>query len=697
MCVVTVSGSGAAVNSVTIDGVTATIQESIAVSSFWRIAIAYRVMGSQTGTINISTDTTSTAGGACLRAYYCTGADQTTPIEDSDQGSTTFGTSQSLTLTSQTGSLVVDGLITDDNTTAWDEDTGQTEIGSPNAVAGAVSHTHHTSREAGATSVAVGWTGATSTVAQVAMSIQEAGVATVPTISNLYGSRGSGQSGELIPGLDNLSAAGTNYESAQGTGGLYLADSAIWATATKIKQTTATWSATAITTHGTNIGTLLGSAQSGTLHAFVQNDSGEVSAAYAVYVAHRDVRVVTGTFTTPASPTSTFDVTHPRLGDNKVKGLILWTSGVTTEDSAQGGWVSNMGIWAGSAMRSISQFSQDGLAVASANTGRERWTDRILNQYDDSGATAENVATVVGSIAGGFRLNFSAATSGRRVHYIAFAGEDVEAAIGSATVSSGTAGGHGFDIEFCWMMTFCDANGDPAENFGTQSFGCWNDTIEQAYWSSYLGNESADQATQSAAMSDDGSIGQVFQGSLTWELAVTSSGNESFSWTGSNADGFDYLAVNLAGIRTKISQFAKSTATAPVDQTLASLGFVPQCYGLMSAQRTDEAVSATDPYCNLGFYDGVNQWCQGLSNDNNPTTTESNSRSLDDSIICQTTASGGGKATEAYAYPIDNTQQPKLRWTTNNTSAWLLTVVAFEHPEAGNDKPRGIRPNVFSW
>lgn len=692
------SGTSPTINSVTIDGSAATIQENVVSGSWTRTAIAYRVMGSSgsSGSIAVSASTDSGTFGSCtIRVIAFENVDQSSPISDSDNNTGSGQTSSQITLASASGELCVDCLGTGDDTIVWAEDTGQTEIGTPyQATLNFLTHTLHTSKESGATSVTMGWTGSSATIAHVGMALNEAGAAAVPTITSLYGSKGSTQTGQLVPGADDLTSNGANYEASQGTGGLYLADGTTFATATKLAQKIKTWSATSITTYGTYVGTLLGSAQSGTLYAFVQNDTGDVSSAYPVYVAHRDVRIVCGSFTTPAS-TGNLDVTHPRLPDSKVKAIFLWTTGQSTTDSSQASLYTCCGMADGTLQAAIETYNEDNIAQSSANSNRQQWTDRCLVTKTISTATITNSATYSGSIAGGFRLNFGTANaSGITVHYIAIAGEDADVEMGSATVSSGAVTGLGLRPEFVICMTACNALADSPAAFVTQSVGVFNDELEEAQWSIYGGTTWASQCCMST---NDYFVAQVDGGSVTWGASIASITDTGFTWTGSNADGFRFLACNFKGLRTKIQTMTKTTSSAPVSQSLPDFGFVPQVVGLFGVQRTTEASSVTNVAAHMGAYDYWNNCGDWIGSENNVDPFDTYRRIHDDACVVCVDPTNGTLLAEAYAEPVDNDTTPNIRWTTNNAVANLIQVWGVEHPEAGADKPRGIRPNVFSW
>lgn len=104
-----------------------------------------------------------------IRAYYVTGAHQTTPTQNGNVNTGTAATSASQVVSSATGNQVIDAISTAQNVTVG---SGQTQIGATLAQGGI---RHSDSYEAGAASVTMSWTFASSDYAHAAADIVSAG------------------------------------------------------------------------------------------------------------------------------------------------------------------------------------------------------------------------------------------------------------------------------------------------------------------------------------------------------------------------------------------------------------------------------------------------------------------------------------------------------------------------------------------
>ena len=685
-------GTGTSISDVQFDGVSGTIQENIAGGgSQGRCAIAYRVFGSSGSSDSFDVDLTAsgTFGQSGMTVVGYSGVDQSTPITDSDSGTHISTTSTSLTVTSAVGEMCVDAMVNAGSLTAWDEDIGQTELASPLNLDNTLDAVLHRSEEAGAASVTMGWSGVSASGCQCIIALAEVSGPAGPTISTIEGARS--QSGQLIPWEDDVTITGTAFEALQGTGRVILSDNnGGIGVGNEVEQTVSTWSDTSITLQGFDVGGLM-TTQSRTLFMYVENDTGDDSAAFTVEVAYRDVRVAVGMFVTPGS-TGNFDINHYKLQDNKVKAILLITTGATADDTNEANWYSSFGISDGTTSRAFHVFSEDGVAQASSNVSRERWTDRVLHQ-ETVGGVDENVATFVGSIQGGFRLNFSTATAGRRVFFMAFSGEDVQAIVGSEAVSAAAVTGLTFRPEWVWSQSFCDINGDPPAGFGTGTCGCFNDNLEQISLNWYLGQDAgADQTTKSASSDNDSYTGQIINGAMTWTMSVTSITSDGWTWTGLNTAGFDYLALNLLGVKTSLQQFTKSTGAAPATQALPDFGFVPQAYGILGCQRTTESPAVGNLAQQIGAFDGASMAALSNVDENNVDPMNNSHQVVGDRVVLQRNMTTGAVQAEARAEGIADDTTPNIVWDPNDANAYLLHVFAFEDPTNGPDAPPGFFP-----
>ena len=108
-------------------------------------------------------------------------------------------------------------------------------------------------------------------------------------------------------------------------------------------------------------------------------------------------------------------------------------------------------------------------------------------------------------------------------------------------------------------MTSGQAAGNISSAHGLQSFGVFNDALDQWWVGSYQGNDGVDQEDKDSVLFTSGFIGQIFQAVLTWEIAISTITSDGFSWTGTNTDVFYFLALNLNGVNHFVGNFTKST------------------------------------------------------------------------------------------------------------------------------------------
>jgi hypothetical protein len=146
----------------------------IAYSNLFSVYMGYRLdpaSGSSTTAITFSAG--STLAGGCV--YMLSGVDQSTPVADSDSDEEPTGsTSASLTVTSETGGLVIDSLGVYGNPTC---DASQTAVFEQNQTAGSQPWYESSSYKAGAASVTMTWTFSNESWGMVAAAFKPAAAA----------------------------------------------------------------------------------------------------------------------------------------------------------------------------------------------------------------------------------------------------------------------------------------------------------------------------------------------------------------------------------------------------------------------------------------------------------------------------------------------------------------------------------------
>lgn len=474
----------------------------------------------------------------------------------------------------------------------------------------------------------------------------------------------------IVPYGQEVTITGTNFGASQGASTVELADGSTFGTATLIEQTKVkSWSDTSIVLYGLDPEMF----SRGVNYLFVDHSTEGNSAGEPMFLGTRDVRVVQGTFSTPTS-TGNLDVSHPRLlGDSKVKAIFLRAMLVTNENATPDVAI-HMGMSDGTTQAATAANTGDG----TLDNFRANWSDRCLSLVPAGGTdTPVVVASYSGAVTDGFRLNFTTVDSPNAylVHYIVFAGEDVEAEVTAALVSAGSISGLSLTPEFGVAMTACNGLGG-SDSIFLGAFGFFDDDLAQCdvgWWADQTGG--AHDAIVSVA-SPDGCALQCVGAALTWEMTVTSIEADGFSWSSSNADNVFFLSLNLSNIGTSIQEFIKSTGTAPVTQALPDLGFVPQSFGVATAWKTTDTLTAADAQVSLGYWDG---FLQGHVSwyDENVVVPNNEMRSQTDGIGLKMTT-GGGVAVKVGAQQVGNDTAPDLLLDPNDAAADLMYVFAFE-------------------
>lgn len=370
-----------------------------------------------------------------------------------------------------------------------------------------------------------------------------------------------------------------------------------------------------------------------------------------------------GTFTTP-SGTGTDAITGVGFTP---KALILWGVPVTSESVAvhAAAWT---GFTDGTNDKVIMVASENGVTDTRRDINQSACLS-ILNADND---TPVAVATLSSFDGDGFTLSYSSTTTGYVVHYIALGGADLTAEVGQTGASASPVTGLAFQPEFVFTMSAGLALGGAASQHAIHAgLGCFNATDE--WWlATYQGQN--DNANKDSILLTSGFTGQLFTGAMTWEASFSAFTSDGFSWTGSNADGFYYLALDLNGAGTDIGNFTKSTATAPASQDLPDLGFTPQIYGLATGSKTSQSVTADGCAASMGAYDGTTQ---GLTFRTDPNSaTNADQRQNASNVLATGTSNAVFDALGTAQAITDAT--PTIIWDPNNAVADIIGYWAFE-------------------
>ncbi|MBT4350010.1 DUF2341 domain-containing protein [bacterium] len=374
-----------------------------------------------------------------------------------------------------------------------------------------------------------------------------------------------------------------------------------------------------------------------------------------------DIKSARGVFTTPASTGS-----DSVIGVGFQPKAVMFFAVPRTDESAGSHASHFVGFSDGTSNKSSSIKSEDGVN----DNGRAQQDQAIYLRNID--ATNLAVATVSSFDSDGFTLNYTTTNSGYVIHYVAFGGEDLTASVGEHLVSGTPLTGLSFAPELIFLSTTGWITPASDDTNGISSFGVVHDS---GYW--HLGtHQGSNNTTKDGKLSSGGCLTQAYNNSITWQMINCVLTSDGMSWSGTNTDEFNYLALNIGGQSAKVDTFFKeTTGVAGTTQDLSGLGFTDDAaiIGFASAGKTDEAFS-DHVRVTMGSYDGTNQGMMTF-NDANALTDSDSIQNNDYAIgIAESSASVVAAGTISQ---LDN-DGARITWNPNNTTAYNTGYWAIE-------------------
>jgi hypothetical protein len=371
-----------------------------------------------------------------------------------------------------------------------------------------------------------------------------------------------------------------------------------------------------------------------------------------------------GTFTTPSS-TGTDSITGVGFTP---KALLLWGAPVTDENAAVNACAWS-GITDGTNHYAVATASEDGVA----DTRRDTSETACLNILNADSDTLLAVADLDSFDSDGFTLDYSSTSSGYVVHFIAFGGSDLDVEAGATAASASPVTGLSFQPDLVFVISGCVSTPGGSDFTTTAQFGCFDGSLNQ--WWIGATSDSNGTGNRSSTLRTAAFCGQYAAEAMTWETAVTAINSDGFSWSGSNADRFYYLAFSTGPWGVKVGNYAKTTATAPASQDLPDLGFIPQIYGMVTASRTSTSLSNNGVAATMGAFDGTRQGLIFRTDPNND--TDADMRSNDDNVCCTGNTTGAAFSSLGVAQSISDST-PTIIWNPNDSQAELIGYWAID-------------------
>ena len=271
------------------------------------------------------------------------------------------------------------------------------------------------------------------------------------------------------------------------------------------------------------------------------------------------------------------------------------------------------GMTDGTASRSVSTSSQDGVANSNASTRMAskvltivRWGEVAVAEADLSSWNDTN-----------FTLNWTTNDANSYViHYIAIGGSDVSAKVVDWTMRTAVGNqavtGVGFQPDVVFHAhgghAFTGALGTNLAG-GAFGLGVMDFDGEQWAFANWTADNSANSNTQRGQLTDAALLS--FNNTPTIQKRA--------SWVSMNADGFTMnfitasgaaarvFSLALKGVNVKPGSFTKAVTAAPAPQPITGVGFRPGLVMLASVQNTTSATPVAHSRFGLGASDGTTE------------------------------------------------------------------------------------------
>lgn len=397
-----------------------------------------------------------------------------------------------------------------------------------------------------------------------------------------------------------------------------------------------------------------------------------------------DVRAKAGTITCPGG-TGDQDTT---VGFD-VKALLIWTIGVSdgnvaadaelmlgigADDGVTGATQGSVGMWHDSGGTDHRGYSRNG---------------EIVGYYTAGNGTlaSPNMLATFSKITNGFRLNWTAVSSGKELRYLALGGADLRATI--QTASADVANHTGFPWAPDVLISISqDIDGwtDQIRNFPNLMHAVSSKRGPAATW--VLGGDSGganfNHVTQAGAFG-----AQVLASALTWRGWVGNYLSNGFTWIGDgNADDIQVLGLYFNDKRYTVEVNvadgdASGTANTDQDDALFADGARIAAMHLFGADSASDEVDDTTGSTSIGTVQvrgGLDQYAGLFTRTGN---TSERARDSAAAVLADSSGDigspGGSPTFERRGVYQD---QDTIRWVLNNTTRQIYARVTFEDVES---------------
>lgn len=392
-----------------------------------------------------------------------------------------------------------------------------------------------------------------------------------------------------------------------------------------------------------------------------------------------DIKVKTGTITCPGS-TGNQDTT---VGFD-VKALLIFSIGVSdgnvtedaelmfgagADDGVTGVTQGCVGMWHDSGGTSHSGYSRNG---------------EIVGYYTAGNSTlgSPDMLATYSKITNGFRLNWTAVSSGKELRYIALGGADLRATMITCSADTASHTGYPWAPDFLFGISQCiDGWTDQIRTTAAMMLGFAGKGGASGCWSLSAGPAASNfnHVVSPGAFSQ-----QTDSSTLTWRNWISEWLSNGFSWTGfTNADDVQVLALNFNGKRYYLegevaNGDASGVADTNQDDVIFANGESIAAMLLFGADSNSDQVNDTLGSSFVGSVQvsgGLNQYSGLFTRTGN---TSERARDTGASVLADSNGDIGTPG-ESPTFERRGVYQDKdtIKWVVNNTTRQIYFRITF--------------------
>jgi hypothetical protein len=351
------------------------------------------------------------------------------------------------------------------------------------------------------------------------------------------------------------------------------------------------------------------------------------------------------------------------------KGIILWTLG-KTDETMSASYLYGIGFTDGSTSYSSAIASQDNSGTSNAS---RRMANKALTIVQWGEATVAE-ADLYSWDSTNFTLRWTTNnTTAYVIHYLVLSG-NVSAKVVNWQAPNGTGSKTVSGIGFQPDVVISAYNGDSYVTVGQNISGAGHGlgVMDKAgnQWATYtLSQDASSRSDTQRGQQTNATIYSFDNGLYVRKRANFSSMNAdgfTVNFTVSNSNLSQVCSLALRGLDVKAGNFTKSTGTAPINQGITGMGFMPDAVLLASFQDIARTNPVAQARFGFGAGDGTTQGSSAFTDTNNQGTTSVHANDKTSKVFMKVNNNTPAIDAEANLYSTDM-DGFTLRWTTNDT------------------------------